>query len=102
MSTTDVKQSIITADATFKTAIGGTVAIARARVKGVSGLATGANAIIKLYDGSDATGTLKYQMQWGASDGDTWNEYIAEDGILFTEGIYGDVTNCDLATIIFD
>ena len=46
MSTTDVKQSIITGDATFKTAIGGTVAIARARVKGVSGLATGANAII--------------------------------------------------------
>ena len=99
----DVKQATLVADGRFQNNHAGAVTyIGRSRLKGVTGRCdSAATAQIKLYDGTDATGVLKYHLYWGAAAGDMYQEYISDDGILFENGIYADLTNCNAASIIW-
>jgi hypothetical protein len=100
----DVKQSTLAADGPFQdNHAGAGTYIGRSRLKGVTGRCdSAATAQIKLYDGTDATGTLLYHVYWGAAAGDMYQEYISDDGILFKTGIFADITNCDAVSIIWD
>ena len=99
----DVKQATLVADGRFpNNHAGAGTYIGRSRLKGVTGRCdSAATAQIKLYDGTDATGVLKYHLYWGAAAGDMYQEYISDDGILFENGIYADLTNCNAASIIW-
>ena len=99
----DVKQATLVADGRFQNNHAGAgTYIGRSRLKGVTGRCdSAATAQIKLYDGTDATGVLKYHLYWGAPAGDMYQEYISDDGILFENGIYADLTNCNAASIIW-
>ena len=99
----DVKQATLVADGRFQNNHAGAgTYIGRSRLKCVTGRCdSAATAQIKLYDGTDATGVLKYHLYWGAAAGDMYQEYISDDGILFENGIYADLTNCNAASIIW-
>tara|TARA_R110002051_G_scaffold174551_3_gene244774 strand:+ start:412 stop:723 length:312 start_codon:yes stop_codon:yes gene_type:complete len=99
----DVKQATLVADGRFQNNHAGAgTYIGRSRLKGVTGRCDStATAQIKLYDGTDATGTLKYHLYWGAAAGDMYQEYISDDGILFENGIFADLINCNAASIIW-
>ena len=99
----DVKQATLVADGRFQNNHAGAgTYIGRSRLKGVTGRCdSAATAQIKLYDCTDATGVLKYHLYWGAAAGDMYQEYISDDGILFENGIYADLTNCNAASIIW-
>ena len=99
----DVKQATLVADGRFQNNHAGAgTYIGRSRLKGVTGRCdSAATAQIKLYDGTDATGVFKYHLYWGAAAGDMYQEYISDDGILFENGIYADLTNCNAASIIW-
>ena len=56
-----------------------------------------ANSNIKLYDGTDGTGTLIFESNFGANEG--LDIYVPGSGIRCTTGVYLDLTNTTSVTI---
>ena len=57
-------------------------------LKGVTINAGAANCSIKIFDGSDNTGTLRYQFRGLSAANEVYQEYIAATGIKFDAGMY--------------
>ena len=87
--TTPVKQFYTEASSRLATVTGGaTYPDKIVMLKGVTVNAGAANCSIKIFDGSDNTGTLRYQFTGGTAAGDLYHEYIASSGIKFDNGMY--------------
>ena len=69
----------------------------RARVTSIQakGIAT---SEVKLYDGTDATGTLKLDYVFGIEGLNIW---IPGSGVVFDDGVYLDLTNTTGVTITY-
>ena len=100
----DVKQTIpLTADGLARKYTGTTTAvITKARIQGVYGQATAADAEIKIYDEatSDKTASqLVFHAKFSNADNHGQSFEVPGDGIKCDAGMYVDVTNCDFCTI---
>ena len=73
----------------------------RVRVKTVYGLAGASAGSVKFYNGTDATGTLLLEIDTPAGTANTFLLPIPGEGILFTTGVYVDVTNITGVTIVY-
>jgi hypothetical protein len=89
----DVQSTRLTAD--------GQAVNYRTRVKTVYGLAGASAGSVKLYNGTDATGTLLLEVDTPAGTANTFLLPIPGEGILFTIGVYADVTNITGVTIVY-
>ena len=89
LGTSDQQSAHATAD--------GQLVTNRARVTSVQakGIAT---SEVKLYDGTDATGTLKLDYVFGTEG---LNQWIPGAGVLFNDGVYLDLTNTTGVTITY-
>ena len=89
IGTSDQQSAHATADAQLVTN--------RARVTSVQakGIAT---SEVKLYDGTDATGTLKLDYVFGTEG---LNQWIPGSGVVFDDGVYLDLTNTTGVTITY-
>ncbi len=89
----DVKSTRLTAD--------GQAVAYRARVKTVYGLAGASAGSVKFYDGTDNTGSLLLEVDTPAGTANTFLLPIPGEGVLFTTGVYVDVTNITGVTIVY-
>lgn len=89
----DVKATRLTAD--------GQAVNYRARVKAVYGLAGASAGSVKFYDGTSVSGTLLLEIDTPAGTANTFLLPIPGEGVLFTTGVYVDVTNITGVTIIY-
>ena len=89
----DVQSTRLTAD--------GQAVNYRVRVKTVYGLAGASAGSVKFYNGTDATGTLLLDIDTPAGTANTFLVPIPGEGILFTTGVYVDVTNITGVTIFY-
>jgi len=92
----DQKFSRATADGNFKTITGGSTNIGPCRVTYIQAHGNGANASVKLHDGTDTSGDLLFQMKFGVEGLDV---YVPGNGIRFTTGVYLDLNVTDSVTI---
>ena len=104
-SLTTVKQTIpLTADGLAQKYVNTTATtITKARIMSVFGMATGADAEIKIYDEADSSKTaskLVFHGKFSTADNHVHNFDIAGQGIKCDAGMYVDLTNCDFCTII--
>ena len=90
---TDVKSTRLTAD--------GQAVAYRTRVKTVYGLAGASAGSVKFYNGTDNTGALLLDVDTPAGTANTFLLPIPGEGILFTTGVYVDVTNITGVTIVY-
>jgi hypothetical protein len=94
----DVKASTRTTDGRFGLAVNATGDyLGRVRVKSIQAAGVASSTVI-LYDGSDATGTLKLQVGFGT---DGLSMILPEDGIVFENGVYLDLTATTSVTITY-
>ena len=89
IGTSDQQSAHATADAQLVTN--------RARVTSVQAKGI-ASSEVKLYDGTDATGTLKLDYVFGTEGLDHW---IPGAGVVFDDGVYLDLTNTTGVTITY-
>ena len=87
MSPTGVKQFYTEASATLKTYTGSaTVVSGVCYLKGVTINPSGATCHVRIWEGSDTTGTKIYEQK--LSDEAVYQEYLAANGIRSASGIY--------------
>tara|TARA_B100001063_G_C16600450_1_gene470412 strand:+ start:132 stop:431 length:300 start_codon:yes stop_codon:yes gene_type:complete len=99
MSSSDVKFSTRTSDGRFgKEPQATDNFLGRVRVQYIQGAGV-ASSLVKLYDGTDATGVLKYQAGFGAEGLDV---YVPNDGLVFENGVFIDLTNTTSVTIAYN
>ena len=100
----DVRQTIpLSADGLARKYTGTTTTIiTKARIQGVYGQASNADAEIKIYDEatSDKTASkLVFHAKFSNADNHGQSFEVPGDGIKCDAGMYVDVTNCDFCTI---
>jgi len=94
----DVKATTRTTDGRFGVAVNATDNfLGRVRIKSIQAAGV-ASSTVKLYDGSSASGTLKFQAGFGT---DGLSMLLPEDGIVFEDGVYLDLTATTSVTIIY-
>ena len=87
MSATGVKQFYTEADSTLRTVTGGATVVAGVcYLKGVTINPSGTACHVRIWEGSDATGTKIYEQK--LSDEAVYQEYISANGIRSASGIY--------------
>ena len=91
----DQKFTTLTADGRFKTITGGSTNLGPCRVTYIQAAGV-ASSVVKLYDGTDATGTLVFEGNCGTEGIDI---YVPGSGIRCRTGIYLDLTNTTSVTI---
>ena len=99
MSSSDVKFSTRTSDGRFGKAVQATDNfLGRIRVQYIQAAGV-ASSVVKLYDGTDNTGTLMYQAGFGAEG---IAVYVPNDGLVFETGVFLDLTNTTSVTIAYN
>jgi len=103
--TSNVKQTIpLTADGLAQKYVAGSATnITRARIMNVYGQATAADAEIKIYNEADSSKTaaaLVFHAKFSNADNHGQSFIVPGEGIYCNTGMYVDLTNCDLCTII--
>lgn len=99
MSSSDVKFSTRTTDGRYGVAVNATGNfLGRTRIQYIQAAGVGSSTV-KLYDGTDATGTLKFQASFGTEGLDV---YVPNDGTVFENGIYLDLTATTSVTIAYN
>ncbi len=99
MSSSDVKFTTRTTDGRYGVAVNASDNfLGRTRIQYIQAAGV-ASSVVKLYDGTDATGTLKFQAGFGTEGLDV---YVPNDGTVFENGIYLDVTNATSVTIAYN
>ena len=91
----DQKFTTLTADGRFKTITGGSTNLGPCRVTYIQAAGV-ASSVVKLYDGTDATGSLELQTGFGTEGCDV---FVPGSGIRFKDGVYLDLTNTTSVTI---
>ena len=83
------------ADGRYKTITVGSVNLGPCRVTYIQAHG-GTNCLVKLHDGTDATGSLQFQAKFSSEGLDI---YVPGNGIRFETGVYLDLTTTDSVTI---
>ena len=91
----DQKFTTLTADGRFKTITGGSTNLGPCRVTYIQAHA-GTNALVKLHDGTDDTGSLQFQAKFSDEGLDI---YVPGNGIRFDNGVHATMTNVTSVTI---
>ena len=91
----DQKFTTLTADGRFKTITGGSVNLGPCRVTYIQAFGAN-NSLVKLHDGTDATGSLEFQAKFSSEGLDLM---VPGSGIRFRTGVYLDLTTTDSVTI---
>jgi hypothetical protein len=101
MSSSDVKASVpLTAtgqlQGTIGTGAGTATNLGPLRVQSVQAQASAADATIKVYDGTGASGTkLLMEFKFGSAANESFDHYLPNDGVYFKNGAYVVLANCD-------
>jgi hypothetical protein len=99
MSSSDVKFSTRTSDGRFgKEPQATDNFLGRVRVQYIQAAGV-ASSTVKLYDGTDANGILRYQAGFGTEGLDV---YVPNDGLVFETGVFIDLTNTTSVTIAYN
>jgi len=94
----DVKASTRTSDGRFGLAVNATGDfLGRVRIKSIQAAGV-ASSTVKLYDGTSTSGELKLQVGFGV---DGLSMLIPEDGMVFENGVYLDLTATTSVTITY-
>ena len=91
----DQKFTNIASTGQVKTISGGSVNIGPCRVTYIQAHG-GTNCLVKLHDGTDATGSLQFQAKFGTEGLDI---YVPGNGIRFETGVHLDLDQTDSVTI---
>jgi hypothetical protein len=116
----DQKFTTLTADGRFKTITGGSVNLGPCRVTYIMAHG-GSDCLVKLHDGTDATGSLEFQAKFSSAGsvtlqdgnsvtqfqvdvpaGDVFAYNLAEDGIVFEGGMTVSALSAATVTVIID
>ena len=66
------------------------------RIQSIQAQASAADAEIKIYDGTSASGTkLLAHFKFGTAANEDFDHYLPNDGVRFETGAYVVLTNCD-------
>ena len=101
MSSSDVKASVpLTAtgqlQGTIGTGAGTATNLGPLRVQSVQAQASAADATIKVYDGTSASGTkLLMEFKFGSAANESFDHYLPNDGVYFKNGAHVVLANCD-------
>ena len=101
MSSSDVKASVpLTAtgqlQGTIGTGAGTATNLGPLRVQSVQAQASAADATIKVYDGTGASGTkLLMEFKFGSAANESFDHYLPNDGVYFKNGAHVVLANCD-------
>ena len=91
----DQKFTNRTSDGAFKTITGGGTDLGPCRVTYIMAHG-GSDCLVKLHDGTDATGSLEFQAKFSSEGLDV---FVPGSGIRFKTGVYLDLTTTDSVTI---
>ena len=91
----DQKFSTLTADGNFKTITGGSTNIGPCRVTYIQAHG-GSDCLVKLHDGTDNSGDLVYEANFGTEGLDI---YVPGSGVRCRTGVFIDITNTTSVTI---
>ena len=91
----DQKFTTLTAGGWFKTITGGSRYLGPCRVTYIMAHG-GSDCLVKLHDGTDATGSLEFQAKFSSEGLDV---FVPGSGIRFKTGVYLDLTTTDSVTI---
>jgi len=101
MSSSDVKASVpLTStgqlQGTIGTGAGTATNLGALRIQSVQAQASAADATIKVYDGTGASGTkLLMEFKFGSAANEAFDHYLPNDGVYFKNGAYVVLANCD-------
>ena len=101
MSSSDVKASVpLTSTGQLQVTIGSGAGSATnlgpLRIQSVQAQTSAADATIKVYDGTSASGTkLLMEFKFGSAANETFDHYLPNDGVYFKSGAYVVLANCD-------
>tara|TARA_R110000824_G_scaffold196239_1_gene379352 strand:- start:258 stop:584 length:327 start_codon:yes stop_codon:yes gene_type:complete len=101
MSSSDVKASVpLTStgqlQGTIGTGAGTATNLGALRIQSVQAQASAADATIKVYDGTGASGTkLLMEFKFGSAANESFDHYLPNDGVYFKNGAYVVLANCD-------
>jgi hypothetical protein len=101
MSSSDVKASVpLTStgqlQGTIGTGAGTATNLGALRIQSVQAQASAADATIKVYDGTSATGTkLLMEFKFGSAANESFDHYLPNDGVYFKNGAHVVLANCD-------
>ena len=101
MSSSDVKASVpLTAtgqlQGTIGTGAGTATNLGALRIQSVQAQASAADATIKVYDGTGASGTkLLMEFKFGSAANESFDHYLPNDGVYFKNGAHVVLANCD-------
>lgn len=93
MMQTDVKSAHITAS-------GNIAGLARTRFKSLSYRGSGSDGYVRLRNGS-SSGEILCELDVGTSDTFTIYVLCPGEGILFSNGIYADISNVNALTVFY-
>ena len=66
------------------------------RIQSVQAQSSAADASIKIYDGTSASGTkLQIEFKFGSAANESFDHYLPNDGVKFDSGAYVVLNNCD-------
>ena len=93
----DVKASIqLTGDGRLTGYIAGSAAnLGPVRIKSIQAQSSAADAEIKIYDATSASGDIKIHLKWGTAANEGLEYNFPGGGVRFETTVYVDVTNCD-------
>ena len=101
MSSSDVKASVpLTStgqlQGTIGTGAGTATNLGALRIQSVQAQASAADATIKVYDGTSASGTkLLMEFKFGSAANEAFDHYLPNDGVYFKSGAHVVLANCD-------
>ena len=100
----DVKASVaLTADGRLQGFIGGSATnLGPVRIKTIQMQASAANAEVKVYDNTAASGVIKIHHKFGTADGEALVVNFDGDGVRFETAAFVDVTNCDFVVAYYN
>jgi|TARA_B100000959_G_scaffold260508_1_gene297051 hypothetical protein len=95
--TSDVKASVqLTSDGRLQGYIAGSGAnLGPIRIKSIQAQASAADAEIKIYDATTASGDILIHLKWGTAANEGIENLFPGNGVKFNTCAYVDVTNCD-------
>ena len=95
--TSDVKASVqLTSDGRLQGYIAGSGAnLGPIRIKSIQAQTSAADAEIKIYDATTASGDILIHLKWGTAANEGIEYLFPGNGVKFNTCAYVDVTNCD-------
>ena len=93
----DVKASVqLTADGRVQGYVGGSATnLEQIRIKSIQAQSSAADAEIKIYDATTASGDILIHLKWGTAANEGIEYFFPGNGVKFNTCAYVDVTNCD-------